>query len=974
MRPAVARPRRRPSWRLVAVLVALPAALFGIPAAAGAPWLVGDNLIQNYPLRVLVGTDLSHGHLPLWNPYLWSGSPLLAGFNAGAAYPTTWLFGVLPNVFSWFVNQALVEVVAATGMLALLRLLGRTWTASALGALAFTYGGFMAAQTVHLDVVQAAAWLPWAFVALDRLAHRPEGRPAAPWAALLGVTIGLMALSGAVEPILDGGLVLALYALWLLWTCPARRAAIFLGAIAGVGVGLLLAGAQLVPGALLQSQSQRAVHDYWYFTSGSMNKSLTILGLDPLLLGGDHTFPAPYFGTYNLPELSSYIGLLPVMGLFGLLGRRHRRAADARQWWIWYGILIVGLVLTWGDFTPFGHVMFHVPLFDRQRLLSRNLLEVDLALAVLFAVWLDRMFLAPPPEPSPSARSTSEPARPGPSRPEPSTGRFGRWSSDVVLALVPPVCVIGLQVVLLAGGTWFPHFIHVPGPVSRSVLWPLVAFLTVPSAVASFCAVVLLLRHRWTRAVPYLLAAIVVGDLGLFNVFEQVSPDLNAASSSGAVWANALAATVSAAGPGPAGGSHRVALFNPDRFYPFETDRLGEPDLTVLRELTSVQGYGAVVDARYDASTGTHLQLNMTPSALTDGTFARLDLGVLASVPEYFVHLVAPPPHFTASMINGAVRLPPNPPQSGPSAPAGTASPLPPATPGSDYTYAPAPASSVSVSGGQTRTQYFGTVLDVSSVVVPLSSGTDAAGLDGLQVGLLGPAGRRVTWLPVRVPGPGAAGAPGSPHGTSRVLGADRVVASGPPREASGLVVRRAPVPPGMPAGKLSIGAAVVDTAGQGTYRVDGTLRDIVTPGTWHLVGTIGPFCIFSSPAAQGRAWVEGAASGGALVTDETPWGDTTIRVTTPTPATLVRSEQFTTGWQATLSPAGRPGATRSAVVQRHGLLQAVSVPAGMSVVHFVYRPHRVLEGFVASALGVVAAAALATWPLVRRRRRRRRA
>ena len=26
------------------------------------------------PLRVLVGTDLRHGHLPLWDPYLWSGS------------------------------------------------------------------------------------------------------------------------------------------------------------------------------------------------------------------------------------------------------------------------------------------------------------------------------------------------------------------------------------------------------------------------------------------------------------------------------------------------------------------------------------------------------------------------------------------------------------------------------------------------------------------------------------------------------------------------------------------------------------------------------------------------------------------------------------------------------------------------------------------------------------------------------------
>ena len=964
MRLAAARPERRLSWWVLATFVALPAALFGLPAAGGATWLVDDNLIQNFPLRVLVGTDLHHGHLPLWDPYLWSGAPLLAGFNAGAAYPTTWLFAFLPHALAWVVNQALVQVVAAVGVLVLLRFLGRSWTAAGLGAAVFSYGGFMAAHIVHLDVVQAAAWLPWAFVALDRLAHRPEGKSATPWAALLGGTIGLMGLSGAVEPILDGGVVLAVYAVWLFWQTPARRTSLALGAAVGVGVGLLLAGAQLVPGALLQSQSQRAVHDYWYFTSGSMNKSLTILGIDPLLLGGDHTYPATYFATYNMPEVSSYIGLLPVMGLFGLLARRHRRSRDARQWRVWYGILVLGLVLTWGDFTPFGHVLFHVPLFNRQRLLSRNLLEVDLAAAVLFAVWLDRVFIRAP--------RAGEEGADGAPRP---------WRADVVLALVPAVSVVGLQIVLLAGGTWFPHFLHVPGPVSRSSLWPLIIFLTVPSVLAVACAAVVLFRDRLARTVPRLLVALVVCDLVVFNVLEQVSPDPNAASSSSA-WANALAATVAQQGPGPAGGLHRVAMFDPDRFYPVETDRLGQPDLTILRGMGSVQGYGAVVDARYDNATGTHLQLNVTPAGLADGTFARLDLGVLVSVPEYFLHFVAPPPGFTKSMVNGAVRLPPTPPPPlSPRARSSGAGPVtsasPPPTPASDFTIAPAPAATVVVAPGQMRTQYFGTVLAVTSVVFPFASGTDPAALDRLQVGLLGPGGQRVTWLNVHPPP--ESGAPGSPHGTARTGAAAQVVATGRATEASGLVLTLgAPTGPATgPAtgsGRVVLGAAVVRTAGQGTYRVDGTLRDVVAPGTWRFAGLIGVFCVFTSQAAGGRAWVTGGASGRARVVSSTPWGDDTIRVTTPRPATLVRAEQFATGWQATVTPTagpgGPPGRSRAAVVQRRGLVQAVSVPAGTSVVRFVYRPHRVVEGLAASGLGVVAVLGLVAWPRLRRRRR----
>ena len=89
---------------MMAWLIASPVALFAVPALAGVTWLVSDNLTQNFPLRVLVGIDLRHGHAPVWDPYLWSGSPLLSGFNAGAAYPATWLFSVLPGAFAWVVK------------------------------------------------------------------------------------------------------------------------------------------------------------------------------------------------------------------------------------------------------------------------------------------------------------------------------------------------------------------------------------------------------------------------------------------------------------------------------------------------------------------------------------------------------------------------------------------------------------------------------------------------------------------------------------------------------------------------------------------------------------------------------------------------------------------------------------------------------------------------------------------------------
>jgi hypothetical protein len=105
---------------LVVVLL-VPLVVFAAPQLTGSTFLDGDNFLQNFPMRALVGLDLRHHTLPLWNPYLFSGTPLLGGFNAGAAYPTTWLMAVLPIFTAWTLNLAIAYDVAILGMYVFLR-------------------------------------------------------------------------------------------------------------------------------------------------------------------------------------------------------------------------------------------------------------------------------------------------------------------------------------------------------------------------------------------------------------------------------------------------------------------------------------------------------------------------------------------------------------------------------------------------------------------------------------------------------------------------------------------------------------------------------------------------------------------------------------------------------------------------------------------------------------------------------------
>src|SRR3984957_8485415 len=155
----------------VGLLLAVPLVVFVVPALFGHPVIAGDNQIQNYPLRVLSGQLLRSGHLPLWDQWIWSGSPLLGGLNAGSFYPGTLLYVVLPGLVAWTVNLVFLYWVAVLGVYALCRTYRLGRLASLLAAGVFGFAGSMTAQMVHLGVVQGAAWIPWMVLGILKLAR-----------------------------------------------------------------------------------------------------------------------------------------------------------------------------------------------------------------------------------------------------------------------------------------------------------------------------------------------------------------------------------------------------------------------------------------------------------------------------------------------------------------------------------------------------------------------------------------------------------------------------------------------------------------------------------------------------------------------------------------------------------------------------------------------------------------------------------
>lgn len=605
----------------IGVLIAIPVLAFVIAAAVGHMSINGDNNLQNFPLRVLVGKDLASGQLPLWNPYMWSGTPLLASFNAGAVYPLTLLFAILPSIPAWILTQIALYSITAVGTFAFFRSSGRSVAASLAAAACFSFAGFLSSQIGHVDTIEAAAWLPWLLFALRRLALAERHRGC--WAALLGAGVGIVIVSASPETIMDDGIVVAFYAIWLCIQHRERtRSIVTLTLVAGV-LGLLLGAVQWVPGLDWEAQSQRVGAIYSFFASGSLPPRLTILSVVPWLLGGYGNFGgAGYAGPYNLAELNGYVGMVPLMAASGLLASRFRHHPKRGEWLGWYLLGALGLVLAWGGLTPIGHILYHIPVYGQQRDQSRNLILVDLALAGLLASWID-VAIAPL-----RGRRLGDVFTPELLAERAKLSAEGRWpvqlrSSEIAWALLPVAVVAMVWVYFMVDPTSLAAHLGVFGLV-RIGAAKIDLTISLGIALAAGASVVVA-----SRLMPAVRMAAIGGVITL-DLLVFCTQQYTFMSSSTALLTGTGAsekAVAKAAGPGA-----RVAFWDP-QLLPSLTilEYLGLPDYNITEQVSSINGYGSLVDGAYETGTGTHDLGALDLGAIANGTLEQLDVGILAT-------------------------------------------------------------------------------------------------------------------------------------------------------------------------------------------------------------------------------------------------------------------------------------------------------------------------------------------------------
>jgi len=233
--------------------------------------LLMDPVLQFQPWIALNRSMIRQGRLPLWNDHAGCGAPHLANGQSAVFDPFQWIayLGPFPEALAWMAAARLW--CAGMGMF----LLARSWHLGPWGrwfaGLTFPFCGFLVVWLLY-PVTNVAIWMPWIFLATDRVLARADCRGVG-W---LGLASGLTLLGGHVQTSAHVLLAVGLYVLWrLFWPTPLNsisvtttidsalegpdpppRRGFALGRWSlGIGLGLMLAAIEIIPLGFYLSRS-----------------------------------------------------------------------------------------------------------------------------------------------------------------------------------------------------------------------------------------------------------------------------------------------------------------------------------------------------------------------------------------------------------------------------------------------------------------------------------------------------------------------------------------------------------------------------------------------------------------------------------------------------------------------------------------------------------------------------------------------
>lgn len=340
--------------------------------------ITSDVVSIIYPMQSLAISMWKSGQIPLWNPYIFAGTPLLANFQSAVFSPTNIVYIFLDKINGWTVQIILQHVLAASFTFLLLR----RWRVSKLGALfggiIFAFSGFNVIWSEWNGHTLTAAFIPLGIMLTDKLLV--DGSIGS--GVLIPIVLAMLLFSGYPQVALY--FLIALLLLWMFyikWNKVMLFRSFLLGLFILLGIGL--SAPQTLPGAELLKYSQRTVEtisfDYEFL---HWEKAITFLAPD---FFGNHS-TGNYWGSQNYTSNEGFVGVtafsISILGWY--LYKKNKQ--------IKYTIVLLVISLILAFPTPVSIALWKSGIFGLNAAFAhRSLVLFNLSVAVLAGFGIDRL-------------------------------------------------------------------------------------------------------------------------------------------------------------------------------------------------------------------------------------------------------------------------------------------------------------------------------------------------------------------------------------------------------------------------------------------------------------------------------------------------------------------------------------------------------------------------------------------------------
>lgn len=269
-----------------------------------------DVALQLYPWKALVIEELKSGQMPLWNPYNFSGSPLLANNQSSPLYPLSFLYFIFPQHTAWTILVMLQPFLAGLFMFLYTRRIGLGMIASLFSSVSYAFSLYMSVFLEYNTIGHVLSFLPLSLYAFEAYLKHTRW-----WfLVLFVVSVSASFLAGHLQVAVLSIGVMSLYILYRLILLKKHGAQLFIFPILCI-TGLLIASIQLVPTLELITNSARVSQDYEFVIEKLLvQPSQLVMMFSPDIFGNPAT--RNFLPNETYPTKAMYLGFLPLLFAF----------------------------------------------------------------------------------------------------------------------------------------------------------------------------------------------------------------------------------------------------------------------------------------------------------------------------------------------------------------------------------------------------------------------------------------------------------------------------------------------------------------------------------------------------------------------------------------------------------------------------------------------------------------------------------